>query len=238
MSICLFSREKYIFIQRNTTSNCLFCLIFNGNHAAWVTCQPQVHKLLEMRYLNGYYCCEGLWFDATICVCWMFSPQQCYVGSLTMQLEGSDISLEIPHILLAWSQFSSGQGANPNSNPPPPRTPSQDIGAKILALKMGTPLNQCLRSQKYRTVITCGVKRPNIWKTVKLALTKKILNVCDFLWTIEKILLPPWRIILSANYVLPLRVMWSWKFSVWSCWLAVTLTLLSLWELGQIRPSW
>lgn len=51
----------------------------------------------------------------------MFSPQQCYVGSLTMQLDGSDISLEIPHILLAWPQsetFLPGQGANPNSTPP------------------------------------------------------------------------------------------------------------------------
>lgn len=39
-----------------------------------------------------------------------------------MQLDGSDINLEITHILLAWSQsetFSSGEGANPNSHLPP-----------------------------------------------------------------------------------------------------------------------
>lgn len=47
-----------------------------------------------------------------------------------MQLDGSDISLEIPNILLAWSQsetFSSGQGANPN---PPPAPYTLTLGTK------------------------------------------------------------------------------------------------------------
>lgn len=75
------------------------------------------------------------------------------------------------------------------------------LGAEFLALK------QWLRSQKYRTVITCGVKRSYSQRTVKS--TKEILNICGLLRTLEKMLLPLWRIILSGNYLLSLCVMWS-----------------------------